>query len=311
MRERDSGAGRGGLDGGLAWTSVASMNYGSQASIPLHLRVVYVIAAFGHAILQNVVSFGRFTRFAMATIKGLGSVKTWCRRDRLGRQLFFVGTASVPVLIITGAFIGMILAFEGYGQFAAIGQEGRLGGIINLSVVKQLGPTLAAVMLAGRVGCSLAAELGTMKVTEQLDAMRAMAADPIRVLVVPRFVACVVMIPALTIWSNVFGVIGGWIITTKFYNTDPDVYWRYSASFVGWFDLANGLVKSVFFGAAIGLIACFKGFNCKPGAEGVGRATTAAFVSSFMAIIAMSVVLAKVLNDIDVWIAGGLVSVFS
>lgn len=275
------------------------------------VQLLLWIAAFGHQLLQQVLSFGRFVRFALATFAGVASPRSWLRRERLGAQLFFVGAASVPVLAITGAFIGMILAFEGYLQFASIGQEGRLGGVINLSMVKQLGPTLAAVMLAGRVGCSLAAELGTMRVTEQLDAMRAMAADPVKVLVVPRFLACVLMIPFLTLLSNLCGVIGGYLITTKFYSTDPSVYWKFSAQFVTWYDLVSGLTKSLFFGGAIGLIACYKGFNCAPGAEGVGRATTAAFVSSFLAIIALSLVLAKILNDIDLIIHGGVDSIFT
>jgi phospholipid/cholesterol/gamma-HCH transport system permease protein len=160
------------------------------------------------------------------------------------------------------------------------------------------------------VGCSLTAELGTMKVTEQLDAMRAMASDPIRVLVVPRFVACVVMIPPLTVASNLCGVLGGWLVTTVFYDTDSTLYWRYSAIFVSWFDIASGLIKALFFGAAIGIIACYKGFSCRPGAEGVGSATTDSFVTSFLTIILMSLVLAKVLNDIDFIIHGGVDSIF-
>lgn len=275
------------------------------------LQAFELVSALGRRILFQVLEFGRFVRFAIATFTGIAHPRSWLRRERIGTQLFFVGAASVPVLAITGAFIGMILAFEGYLQFASIGQEGRLGGVINLSMVKQLGPTLAAVMLAGRVGCSLAAELGTMRVTEQLDAMRAMASDPIRVLVVPRFLACVCMIPFLTLLSNLCGVIGGYLITTKFYTTDPDVYWRFSAQFVTWYDMTSGLVKSVFFGGAIGLISCYKGFNCSPGAEGVGRATTSAFVSSFLAIIALALVLAKMLNDIDLLIQGGVDSIFS
>jgi len=176
--------------------------------------------------------------------------------------------------------------------------------------VKQIGPVLAAVMLAGRVGCALTAELGSMRVTEQLDAMRAMGTDPVRVLVVPRFIACVVMIPPLTVVSNLCGVLGGWLITTKFYDADPILYMRFSEIFVSWFDIISGLVKSVFFGGAIGVIACWKGFSCKPGAEGVGEATTDSFVTSFLAIILLSLVLAKVLNDIDFWIHGGVDSVF-
>jgi len=277
---------------------------------PNWMTPVAGVARLGHSILHSVVAFGQFARFMLHTFRGIGSFRTWGRRDRLWHQLYFVGTTSIPVLAITGGFIGMILAFEGYRQFQAIGQEARLGGVINLSVVKQIGPVLAAVMLAGRVGCSLTAELGTMKVTEQLDAMRAMGSDPIKVLVVPRFVACVVMIPPLTVVSNLCGVLGGWVVTTKFYTTDSNLYWSYSENFVDTFDIFNGLIKAVFFGAGIGLISCYKGFSCRPGAEGVGAATTESFVTSFLTIILMSLVLAKVLNDVDFLIRGGVDSIF-
>lgn len=269
------------------------------------------IARLGSRILQRVANFGQFSRFAWETVAGISQVRQWSRRERIGRQLFFIGTTSVPVIAIVGAFIGMILAFEGFRQFQAIGQESRLGGVINLSVVKQIGPVLAAVMLAGRVGCALTAELGSMRVTEQLDAMRAMGSDPVRVLAVPRFLACLVSVPLLTIVSNGCGVIGGWLIITKFYDADPALYGRFSAQFVNWFDIMSGFIKAVFFGGAIGIISCWKGFTCKPGAQGVGEATTDSFVTSFIAIILMSLVLAKLLNDIDFIIFGGVQSVFS
>lgn len=272
--------------------------------------IALALAGLGAAILRKIADFGQFVRFALATIQGIGYPRQWARRDRLMRQLFFVGTTSVPVIAIVGAFIGMILAVEGFRQFQAIGQESRLGGVINLSIIKQIGPVLAAVMLAGRVGCALTAELGSMRVTEQLDAMRAMGSDPIRVLAVPRFLACVLVIPPLTIVSNGCGVIGGWLILTKFYDADPALYARFSQQFVNWFDIMSGMIKAVFFGIGIGLISCWKGFTCKPGAEGVGEATTEAFVTSFIAIILMSLVLAKILNDIDFIVFGGVDSVF-
>jgi len=268
------------------------------------------LVVLGHDLIERVIGFGRFVRFAGSTVSGVFDMHAWIRRDRLLRQLYLIGTTSIPVLAITGGFIGMILAFEGYRQFQSIGQETRLGGVINLSVVKQIGPVLAAVMLAGRVGCSLTAELGTMRVTEQLDAMRAMGSDPVRVLVVPRFLACILVIPALTVVSNLCGVVGGFLVTTRFYDADQQLYWRYSAAFINWFDITSGLIKSIFFGAGIGLVSCWKGFSCKPGAEGVGEATTDSFVTSFITIILMSLVLAKVLNDIDFMIHGGVDSVF-
>jgi phospholipid/cholesterol/gamma-HCH transport system permease protein len=260
-----------------------------------------VLAGIGGWVRGRLGEFGVFMMFAADIVRGFATVRSWARWDRLSRQLYFVGSTSVPVLALTGGFIGMILAIEGYLQFAQIGQESRLGGVINISLTKQIGPVLAAVIVAGRVGCSLTAELGSMRVTEQLDAMRAMASDPVRVLACPRVAGCVLMIPILTIVSNACGVMGGWFVTTKVYDANSEQFWRISAGLVTWFDVFNGIFKSVIFGFAIGVIACYKGFTCRPGAEGVGKATTDSFVTSFIAIIALNLVLAKFLNDVDLW----------
>jgi phospholipid/cholesterol/gamma-HCH transport system permease protein len=263
----------------------------------------------GNRLLMAVSEFGRFIQFALATGAWLVlHVPRWCRWRLLGPQFYAVGVASIPVVAITGAFIGMILALEGYSQFAAIGQESRLGGVINVSVVKQIGPVLAAVMVAGRVGCALAAELGTMRVTEQIDALRAMASNPIPHLVVPRFVACAAMTPLLTLYSDLLGVWGGWFITVQFFGVADTEYWDFSAFFVNWWEPVSGLIKSFFFGAIIALIACYKGMTCGSGASGVGRAATEAFVASFIAIIMINLVMAMVLNSInDMFIESSLV----
>jgi phospholipid/cholesterol/gamma-HCH transport system permease protein len=137
-----------------------------------------------------------------------------------------------------------------------------------------------------------------MKVTDQLDAIRVLGASPIRVLVSPRVVACVVMIPILTVVSNLLGVAGAWLSLVPVADVDNDAYWLFSEASINWWDIANGLIKSVFFGLAIGIIACYKGFHCKPGAVGVGKATTDAFVTSFVAIVIINFLLAKFLNDL-------------
>jgi phospholipid/cholesterol/gamma-HCH transport system permease protein len=196
------------------------------------------------------------------------------------------------------------MAIETYAQFKTIGQENRLGSVINLSVVKQIGPVLAAVMLAGRVGGALTAELGTMNVTEQLDALRVMGADPIRYLVVPRFVACVLLTPMLTIYSDLLGVLGGWVISVHFLGVPNEPYWFYSAQGVDTWQVMEGLVKSVFFGAAIALISCYKGFTCGSGASGVGRACTESFVASFLAIIILNFFFAHILRTMYTAIYG-------
>ena len=255
------------------------------------------IIRLGSLVHDGVDGFGRFTRFTGNVLYWIVSQpSSWMRWRNLAPQLYAVGVLSIPVVAITGMFIGMILALEGFAQFASLGQEDRIGGVINASVTKQIGPVLAAVMLSGRVGGALAAELGTMKVTEQLDALRAMGSDPIRVLVVPRFIACLVMTPILTVYSDILGSWGAWLVVVRFFEVPSADYWFHTANFVTWWEPVGGLAKSVFFGACIGLAACYKGFYCRPGAAGVGRAATAAFVSSFIAIIMINLVLAHFLN---------------
>ncbi len=255
------------------------------------------IIRLGGLVHDGVDGFGRFTRFTGNVLYWIISHPgSWARWRNLAPQLYAVGVLSIPVVAITGMFIGMILALEGFAQFASLGQEDRIGGVINASVTKQIGPVLAAVMLSGRVGGALAAELGTMKVTEQLDALRAMGSDPIRVLVVPRFVACLVMTPILTIYSDILGSWGAWLVVVRIFEVPSADYWFHTANFVTWWEPVGGLAKSLFFGACIGLAACYKGFYCRPGAAGVGRAATAAFVSSFIAIIMINLVLAHFLN---------------
>jgi phospholipid/cholesterol/gamma-HCH transport system permease protein len=248
---------------------------------------------------NNVLAlFGDFFIFAGLTFRWLFAVGFRVRTWRLLLpQMWDVGVKSVPVIAVTGAFIGMVMAIESYNQFKALGQEERMGSIINLSVVKQIGPVLAAVMLAGRIGCALTAELGTMNVTEQLDALRVMGTDPVRYLVVPRFLACILLTPILTIYSDLLGVVGAWLVSTKFLGVPSGPYWYYSSLGVDTWQIMEGVVKSVFFGGAIGLVACYKGFTCGPGASGVGRACTDSFVTSFIAIIVINFFAAQLAKD--------------
>src|SRR3954467_7690915 len=174
------------------------------------------IEQIGRQANNNLAAFGDFCVFCARTFRWLWGWFHWKNVRLLMPLMYEVGVRSVPVIAITGAFIGMVMAVETHTQFKTLGQEERIGSIISLSVVKQIGPVLAAVMLAGRIGGALTAELGTMNVTEQLDALRVMGADPIRYLVVPRFLVCLLLLPILTIYSDLLGIIGGWIISTKF-----------------------------------------------------------------------------------------------
>lgn len=241
---------------------------------------------------------GRFTRYAIQTGSACFTMPgRWARWRILSPLLYEIGVLSIPVVAITGGFIGMILALESFQQFAAYGLEDKIGMIINVSVVKQIGPVLAAVMVAGRVGGALTAELGTMRVTEQIDAIRSMGADPIAVLAVPRVVACTIMTPILTLFSDLLGVGGGWLFTVVWNGVSGREYWENTAWFLSGWEPTTGLIKAVFFGLSIGLISCYKGFHCRPGASGVGRATTESFVSSFLAIIVINLALAGFLRE--------------
>ena len=257
-----------------------------------------LIQAVGRRTLHALTDFGDFWRFAGRACRCLGPASWRLRSLRnLMQQMYEVGFKSVPVVGITGAFVGMVLAVEAYTQFKSIGQETHLGAVINLSVVKQIGPVLAAMMLAGRVGGALTAELGTMNVTEQLDALRVMGADPISVLVAPRLLACIILTPILTIYSDMLGVLGGAFIAIKSLKIPPDAYWQFSAQSIDMWQINEGLIKAVFFGGAIGLISCYKGFTSGSGASGVGRACTESFVAIFIAIIVINFFFAQVAKD--------------
>jgi len=251
---------------------------------------------WGGLVVNALISIGDFSLFVLQTMVWLFTRLP--RRETVWPNFYSVGVSSLPVVALTGTFIGMVLAVQSYFQFRQLGLETRLGGVINMTLVRELGPVLAATMLAGRVGSAMAAELGTMRVTEQIDALSAMGAHPIRYLVVPRFLACLFFIPMLTIMANFMGVAGGHFYSVHVLGIDIHHYWHNSAKFVSNFDLFIGLFKSIFFGSAIALISCYQGFNCKPGAEGVGRASTASFVYSFVAILVLDLFLGIALDSI-------------
>jgi phospholipid/cholesterol/gamma-HCH transport system permease protein len=246
-----------------------------------------------------VVDAGRFGRFARRSIttslRSCGMRQTY---PLIWTQMNIIGVRSVPVVMITGAFVGMTLAVQAYDQLAGMGLEEHLGVLINISVVKELGPVLAAVMLAGRVGGALTAELGTMNVTEQIDAVRSMGTDPIRYLVAPRLLACLLLTPILIIYADLMGVVGGALVSFLQLGINSRAYWNFSAAGVELWDVSIGVAKGFFFGGAIATISCYKGFNCKEGAHGVGQACTDAFVASFISILALDFALAVIFKSI-------------
>lgn len=246
--------------------------------------------------IEHTGRFGRFTTAAMhATFFALFKPRAY---PLIWTQMYAIGVKSVPVVMATGAFVGMILAIQAYGQLASMGLEERLGVLINIAVVKELGPVLAAVMLAGRVGGALTAELGTMNVTEQIAAVTSIGVSPLRYLVAPRILACLLLTPFLIIYADLLGILGGYFVSVIQFKINSGAYWSFSAMGVEMWDLGTGILKGFFFGGAIALISCYKGFTCREGAQGVGEACTEAFVGCFISILALNYVFAVVLDAI-------------
>jgi phospholipid/cholesterol/gamma-HCH transport system permease protein len=282
----------------------ASPNPAANGTAERSSALVDWIARFGAVVIYRISAIGDWAIFSLSTFAWMA--RRLPSRGTLLPNFYQIGVLSLPVVALTGTFIGMVLAEQSYAQFRFFHLETRLGGVINISLLRELGPVLAATMLAGRVGSAMAAELGTMRVTEQIDALDSMGANPIHYLVVPRFLGCLLLIPTLTIMADFMGVIGGALYSIYLLNVDSHHYWSNSEQMVRVYDLFAGVIKSLFFGAAIALVSCHRGFHCDPGAEGVGRAATSAFVYSFVLILVLDLLLGIILNAIyyQIWPQG-------
>lgn len=272
--------------------AVGALDVGEDADAAGEVETA--VHRLGRQVFDRVAEIGDVSLFSLRTLGWI--VRRRPRWSVMVPIFYAIGVQSVSVVAITGTFIGMVLAVQAYHEFQMMGLATKMGSVINISLVKELGPVLAATMLAGRVGSSMAAELGTMRVTEQIDALTALGTDPIYYLAVPRFLACLLLIPLLTLMADFMGVIGGAGVCTQVMGIDSFAYWKHSRDFVEGLDILAGVLKSLFFGAAIALISCHRGFNSSAGAEGVGKAATEAFVFSFMAILFLDFVLGLAWN---------------
>lgn len=262
------------------------------------------VSDWGGVAIDGINTVGDMAIFAWQMFVWLFTARP--RRGTLLPNFYHVGVLSLPVVALTGTFIGMVLAVQSITTFREIGLESKLGAVINSSLVRELGPVLAATMLAGRVGSAMAAVLGTMRVTEQIDALISMGANPIHYLVVPRFLACILLIPALTVMADFMGIVGGYFYSVVVLDIDHYQYLNNSRRFVGGWDFFTGVFKSLFFGGTIAIVSCYRGFHCQAGAEGVGRAATAAFVYSFVLILALDLMLNIFLDGVytRIWTRG-------
>ncbi len=201
------------------------------------------------------------------------------------KQMLEVGIRSLPVVLITAVFTGMVLALQSYTGFKRFGAESMVGAAVGMSMTRELGPVLTGLMVAGRAGAAMAAELGTMRVTEQIDALETLATNPVKYLIVPRFLAGIVMLPCLAVITDFIGVLGGYAVTVGAYGASSATYWKRTLEFLEIEDIYYGLMKACFFGGCMAIISCYKGFYSEGGAEGVGKATTGAVVFSSMTIL--------------------------
>jgi phospholipid/cholesterol/gamma-HCH transport system permease protein len=201
------------------------------------------------------------------------------------KQIEYVGVKSIPVVLITGGFTGMVMALQSYTGFKRFNAEAFVGTVVALSMTRELGPVLAGLMVSGRVGSAMAAELGTMQVTEQIDALYTLAINPIKYLVVPRFLASLIVMPILTAFADVVGILGGYLISVLLLGTNPTIYVRRTYDYLDLEDVYIGLLKACIFGMIIATIGCYQGINTRGGAEGVGKATTNAVVISSLLIL--------------------------
>ena len=238
----------------------------------------------GRATRTSVTSIGYATRMLVTVLRASGGL--WRRPRLITDQIHFIGNYSLVIIAISGLFVGFVLGLQGYYTLNKYGSEQALGLLVALSLTRELGPVVTALLFAGRAGTSLTAEIGLMKAGEQLSAMEMMAVNPIQRIVAPRFWAGVVAMPLLAALFSALGVFGGYLVGVKLIGVDEGAFWSQMQGGVDvWKDIANGVIKSVIFGIAVTFIALYQGFESQPTPEGVSRATTRTVVYSSLTVL--------------------------
>ena len=243
------------------------------------------LTKMGRNISGFMIYTGRISILFAETIKWM-FVPPLVKKRHFFSQMEKIGVDSLPIVFMTAFFTGMVLALQGAYQMQKIDARAFVANLVSLSMLRELGPVLTAIVVAGRVGASITAELGTMRVTEQIDALETMATNPIKHLIVPRFAAIMIMLPLLTVYSDLIGILGGYIVGVFKLGIGSRMYINMTFTPLVLKDFFTGIMKSICFAALIGIISCYQGFATEGGAEGVGRATTFSVVLSFIMIIA-------------------------
>ncbi len=257
----------------------------SQLKTLIHLK--HTVAKSGAAIILFFSDIGGINILLSRTVGFIfrGEIRWKATID----QMFKIGVTSLPLVSLTSLFTGMVLALQSAYQLRLFTAQQFTADLVALSICRELGPVLTAMVVSGRVGASIAAELGTMKVTEQIDALKSLAMNPIEYLAVPRFLAAILMLFVLTIYADIIGMLGGYLVSVFKLGISSHEYIKRSVDSLMVKDIMTGLIKAFFFGGIISIVGCFYGFNTRDGAEGVGRATTYAVVVALIAVIASDV----------------------
>lgn len=255
-----------------------------------------MIALVGVSFINFFAAFGEYVKLFCEVI--LSSIKKPPAWRLLSDQFYNIGVLSLTVVAITGISTGIVLAAQAFYQLSSKGLSGITGITVAKAMITELGPVLTALMITGRVGAAITAEIGTMKVTEQIDALKSMAVNPNRYLIAPRFIAGIIMVPLLTIFSIVLGIFGGYVISVFFFKMTPSSYFDPIPLHISYFDIFTCIIKSIFFSILIITICCYKGMKTKGGAAGVGKATTTSVVISYVSIIIFDFILTIALNTL-------------
>jgi phospholipid/cholesterol/gamma-HCH transport system permease protein len=254
------------------------------------MPVLKNIKAIGHRSVDAVWRLGYAARFFLMTLFYSGT--SFRRFSLTVREMFFTGVMSLIIILVAGTFVGMVLGLQGYETLKRYGSESALGSLVALSLVRELGPVLAALLFASRAGSAMTAEIGLMKATEQIDAMEIMAVNPIARVVAPRFWAGVISMPLLAALFSALGVFGGYVVGVVLIGVDEGSFWSQMQAAVDFqHDIMNGVIKSVVFGVAVTAISLFEGYDAPPTAEGVSGATTRTVVESSLAILILDFIL--------------------
>ena len=252
-----------------------------------------LLEAIGRAVLRLFEELGRFFQMLLGT--AVWAIRPPYDVPELFRQMVRVGFDSIPVVFLTTLFTGMVMALQTFNGFARFHAESLVGSVVALSLTRELAPVLTALMVTGRVGSAMAAELGTMRVTEQIDALTALGTEPVQYLVVPRVTASVLMMPLLVIMGDAVGMYGGYLVAVQLLGANPVTYVENSFQFLEVSDVTSGIVKAAVFGLIFSVVACVRGYYTEGGAEGVGRSTTRAVVSGSLAVLFADFFLTKLL----------------